>query len=157
MGKGSFIPSINVGDDQSVWSTRSDPPDPIFAAIDERHEIVQRFWTLHRGTLRVDFNLIDWDSYHAAFRAWQDADNMLVDTVPTTSQGLKALDSYLHCECLEAIGGSIHRPLVIDGNDSGLKYGGRGIGDDGDDDARDWLIAMRASGDQRAVSKRLVA
>lgn len=155
MGNGSFIPSINVEDDQSVWSTRSDPPDPIFAAIDERHEIVQRFWVLHRGTLRIDPDLIDWDSYHAARMAWEDADKMLVDTVPTTSRGLKAFDSYLHCECLEAIGHNIHRPLVIGGKDSGVAYSGQGIGDD-DDDARDWLIAMRATGDRRAVSKRPV-
>jgi hypothetical protein len=30
--------SINVGDDRTVWSTRSDPPDPIFAAIDVHRE-----------------------------------------------------------------------------------------------------------------------
>jgi hypothetical protein len=70
-----------LADDRTVWSTRSDPPDPIYAAI-----------ASHQAAARA----LDGDLKSKELASLEEyAANDVVSTLPTTLAGLDALGNHL--------------------------------------------------------------
>jgi hypothetical protein len=137
--------------DQAVWSTRSDPPDPIFTAIDAHREAVTALETMNAKVVAEDLH--EWDGpfqvapagLSIAFAATFAPATAFMDTAPTTHAGLRAFESYLLEDSMgpRMVRHMIKYPRTVEG----ITFTASGDSPEG----VDWFITKRAAEIDRAA------